>query len=264
MSILYCTPRTGKGLNATRRDLRNWVTLGTAPNGAGKPLKEPMTYEMVGGMGGVITEVALYADEKGAMGYTFKYFLTGLQQEKNVKILSIDGIEPTAENIQNGTYPAVANVVMAYLKSNDNPNVQKMIDFMLSDDGQYLVEATGYAKLGTEAKVRIENELPETYEYVYEKGVFRRSTDSEVYDLVHEGTEWKGMMSYYGSYTDIEELKNRYSALLQSEGRYGELIMEEKGNRLIVTGYLDDSNRFVTEPPFDGLPETGTEFVYGG
>ena len=53
-------------------------------------LADPKKVEIVnvGPMGGIVTQVAQYYDEKGALGYTFKYFLTGLNQEKNVKILS--------------------------------------------------------------------------------------------------------------------------------------------------------------------------------
>ena len=42
-------------------------------------LKVPLTYEMQSAMGGIITEVAQYYNEDGAIGYTFKYFLEGLK-----------------------------------------------------------------------------------------------------------------------------------------------------------------------------------------
>jgi len=53
-------------------------------------LKEPKKIEYIGGMGDIISKVAEYNNERGAIGYTFKYFLTGLNQEKHVKILSVD------------------------------------------------------------------------------------------------------------------------------------------------------------------------------
>ena len=224
-------------------------------------LKEPETYEYIGGMGDVVRRVAQYADENGAMGYTFKYFLTGLQQEKNVKIISIDGIEPTAENIRNGSYPAVANVVMAYLASNENPNVQKMIDFMLSEDGQYLVEKTGYAPLGEKAEVRIENELPPLYVYTNENG--QLTTAEETYILKWKGTEYRGWFSYYGNMMDDKNLCDRYSLSFRRDEEPYEIILQMNGNRLIVTGYLggDKYATVVTVPPFDDLPEPGTEFI---
>lgn len=110
-------------------------------------LKEPKTYEMVSSMVGVIHHVAQYNNEEGAMGYSFRYFVEGLNQEEHVKLLSIDGVAPTSANIQNGSYPLVTNLCLITRKENKNPNVQKMVDFMLSEDGQYLVEKTGYSPL---------------------------------------------------------------------------------------------------------------------
>ena len=110
-------------------------------------LKEPLTYETIGAMDGIIKTVAEYHNENGAIGYTFKYFLEGLNQEKNVKILSIDGVYPTTENIQNGSYPAVAGLYCVTLKGNDDENVQKMLEFLLSEDGQYIIEKTGYCPM---------------------------------------------------------------------------------------------------------------------
>lgn len=110
-------------------------------------LKEPETYEKVDAMMGVIKEVAQYANEKGAIGYSFRYFLEELGQEKGVKMLSVDGVFPTLENIENGSYPLTTNVCLITRKNDSNPNVQKMIDFILSNDGQDIIRKTGYAGL---------------------------------------------------------------------------------------------------------------------
>ena len=108
-------------------------------------LKKPQTYETIGPMAGVIEEVAQYANEKGAIGYSFRYFLEELNQETGVKMLSIDGVYPSLENIENGSYPLVTDVCLITRKDESNPNVQKMIDFILSDTGQEIVRKTGYA-----------------------------------------------------------------------------------------------------------------------
>ncbi|MCQ2431817.1 MAG: substrate-binding domain-containing protein [Clostridia bacterium] len=108
-------------------------------------LKEPKTYEKVDAMVGVIRHVAQYANENGAVGYSFRYFLEELNQEKGVKMLSVDGVYPSKENIENGSYPLVTNVCLITRKDNDNPNVQKMIDFILSEDGQEIIKKTGYS-----------------------------------------------------------------------------------------------------------------------
>lgn len=110
-------------------------------------LKKPDTVEMEDSMAGVISEVKQYNNEAGALGYTFKYFLTGLQQEKGVKILSVDGIKPTAENIANQKYPIVGPLVCAKIEGNRNPFVDKVIDFLCSKDGQEIVVKTGYGPM---------------------------------------------------------------------------------------------------------------------
>ena len=109
------------------------------------PLKEPKTYETVDSMVGVVQHVAQYANEAGAMGYSFRYFVEGLNQEKGVKLLSVDGVAPTQENIENGSYPLTVSLCLITRKDDPNPYVQRMIDFILSADGQEIVRKTGYA-----------------------------------------------------------------------------------------------------------------------
>lgn len=110
-------------------------------------LKEPMTYEMIDGMGGIINEVAEYHNEDGALGYTFKYFLEGLNQEDNVKILSIDGVYPTVENIKSGKYPLSSYLYCVTHKNGAKENTKKLLEYLLSPQGQYIIEQTGYCGL---------------------------------------------------------------------------------------------------------------------
>ena len=110
-------------------------------------LKEPKTYETVGGMGETIKTVAQYANEDGAIGYSFRYFVEELSQEKGVKLLVIDGVAPTLDNIENGSYSLSVDLCMITRKGNSDPQVEKMKDFILSDAGQEIIRKTGYAGL---------------------------------------------------------------------------------------------------------------------
>ena len=110
-------------------------------------LKEPKTYETVGGMGGVIKEVAQYANEDGAIGYSFRYFVEELSQEKGVRLLAVDGVAPTLENIENGSYPLTVDLCLITRKD-CKQNVGLMKDFILSPSGQEIIRKTGYAPLG--------------------------------------------------------------------------------------------------------------------
>ena len=110
-------------------------------------LKAPATYEYVDSMMGVIDKVAQYNNENGAFGYSFRYFVEDLRQEDDVRLLAVDGVLPTLENINNGSYPLTVDLCVITREENTNPYVQKMVDFMLSEDGQELVEKSGYGRL---------------------------------------------------------------------------------------------------------------------
>lgn len=108
-------------------------------------LREPETYEYVDSMAGVVNQVAQYANDAGALGYSFRYFVEDLNQEKDVRVIAVDGVLPTVENIKNGTYPLTVPLCLVTRTNDPNPNVAKMVAFMLSDAGQEIIEKTGYA-----------------------------------------------------------------------------------------------------------------------
>ena len=58
--------------------------------------------------------------------------------------LSVDGVAPTAENIKNGSYPIITPIYAVTYEENTNENVDKLLDWILSEEGQYIIEATGY------------------------------------------------------------------------------------------------------------------------
>lgn len=81
------------------------------------------------------------------IGFSFRYYVTGMLAEGGVKILTINGVAPTTETIADGTYPVSGNLYAVYRKGETNENVQKAIDFMLSPEGQKIVEKSGYIPL---------------------------------------------------------------------------------------------------------------------
>ncbi|WP_342442822.1 PstS family phosphate ABC transporter substrate-binding protein [Lysinibacillus sp. FSL K6-0075] len=107
------------------------------------PIMEAPTEDVASGMGGIIREVSQYRNYKNAMGFTFRYYSTEMVGNKKIKLLSIDGVAPTKENIQNGTYPLVSEF-FAITAGTENQNTQKLIDWILSEEGQAMVEKVGY------------------------------------------------------------------------------------------------------------------------
>ena len=82
------------------------------------------------------------------IGFSFRYYVTGMLAEGGVKILTINGIEPTPETIADGSYPISGGIYAVYRKGETNENVYKAIDFMLSPEGQKIVQESGYIPLG--------------------------------------------------------------------------------------------------------------------
>lgn len=83
----------------------------------------------------------------GSIGFSFRYYMDGIVGNDAVKMLSLNGIYPSAENIQNQTYPIVAQFYAIYRADDDNNNIPVLIDWLLSDEGQDLIEQTGYVRL---------------------------------------------------------------------------------------------------------------------
>ena len=83
----------------------------------------------------------------GSLGYSFRFYLAGMVANKDVKMISIDGISPDIESIKDGSYPLTAQFYAVYRKDNTNPNVKTVMDFLLSSEGQDLIEQVGYAGL---------------------------------------------------------------------------------------------------------------------
>ncbi len=83
----------------------------------------------------------------GSIGFSFRYYMDGIVENDSVKMLSVNGVYPSAENIQNKSYPIVAQFYAIYRADNENENIPLLIDWLLSDEGQTLVEECGYVRL---------------------------------------------------------------------------------------------------------------------
>ena len=94
------------------------------------------------GMGDILENIE-YRNLPNAIGYSFRFYCTEMVGS-GVKLLSIDGMEPTLENIRSGAYPHVTTLYAVTRKGETNPNVQILLSWLTSEQGQKLVEASGY------------------------------------------------------------------------------------------------------------------------
>ncbi len=108
-------------------------------------------YRKVETMSGLVGGVANYQNGKGSIGYSFRYYVTDLVGNYNVKLLAIDGVEPTLDNIENGTYPLTGDIVATTRTGESNPLVKELLDWIQGAQGQELVRKSGYAGLSSKS-----------------------------------------------------------------------------------------------------------------
>lgn len=108
-----------------------------------KKIMEPIKKDVVDGMRGIINQTAEYENRENAIGYSFRYYTQGMVKNNGIRLLKIDGIEPSVENILNETYPITSPFYAIYVKGNDNKNLQPFLDWIQSQ-GIELINETGY------------------------------------------------------------------------------------------------------------------------
>lgn len=107
-------------------------------------IADPPREQVTDLMSGIINKVADYRSRGGSIGFSFRYYVEGIIKNPDIKMIAVDGIAPTAENIRNGSYPIVTPIYAVTYEGNDNENVEKLINWILSDEGQSIINETGY------------------------------------------------------------------------------------------------------------------------
>ena len=81
-----------------------------------------------------------------AIGYSYRYYAISMYPNPDAKLMKINGVYPSNETIADGSYPFASEF---YAVTNGQPegNIKELIDWILTDEGQSLIEQTGYAPL---------------------------------------------------------------------------------------------------------------------
>ena len=130
------------------RDIAQFLGL-SKTNNVGIPIQvpQPLPDSDLIGTNSLMNQVSVEWDGvQPALGYSYRYFATTMYSNPDAKLLAINGTPPTFENIRNGSYPFAADF---YAVTNGKPqgNTKLLIDWILSPQGQTLIERTGYAPL---------------------------------------------------------------------------------------------------------------------
>lgn len=132
-------------------DIQNWSEVG-GPNRVINPVtrlegsgSQSMMDVFMGDVAiGRKSPLAMFG---GAIGFSFRYYLDDMVDNSGVKMLSVNGVYPSRDNIRARTYPIIAQFYAIYRADNENENVSKLMDWILSEEGQALIEECGYTAI---------------------------------------------------------------------------------------------------------------------
>ena len=99
-------------------------------------------------MASILTDVSSFNEENKndmAMGYSLYYYFERVQMalgEQYLKLISINGVEPTEENIESGLYPYTTNYY-AVVRDEENEKVDKFIELLKGEFGKEVVRNSG-------------------------------------------------------------------------------------------------------------------------
>ena len=111
----------------------------------GLPLMQAPSEWVSGSMSGILQAVRDYDNSAAAIGFTVYYYANDMQMAQGLKVLSIDGISPSAQAIRAGDYPFLNPYFVAIAKDTpaDSPT-RILYDWVLGPDGQRLAAMEGY------------------------------------------------------------------------------------------------------------------------
>ena len=114
----------------------------------GTPMIEAPKDYIVATMGQLMEAVRSYDGSPGAIGYSVYYFAEEMKMAQGLKLLKLEGVEPTPDTIRSETYPLVnpKYVVIPADAAEDAPN-RAMFRWLLSEAGQTVVAKEGYVSI---------------------------------------------------------------------------------------------------------------------
>lgn len=97
---------------------------------------------------GLIEALAAYENAPHAIGYSVYYYVSNMFVMPELKLIAVDGIQPSNETIANGSYPHV-NDFYAVIRAGEpqDTSAQKLRDWLLTDEGKRCITEAGYVAI---------------------------------------------------------------------------------------------------------------------
>lgn len=106
---------------------------------------QPLPDASLAGSNSLMRQVSVWwKGVQPALGYSYRYYAQTMFANPEAKLLSVGGVAPSDENIRSGAYPFVSEFY-AVTRGQPQGDAARLIEWILSPQGQSLVEKTGYA-----------------------------------------------------------------------------------------------------------------------
>ena len=112
-----------------------------------KPMDAPAEW-LAAEMGWLVEAVSGYDNARDAVGYSMFYYVNNMYGNSRFKLLTVDGVKPNRDSIARGDYPLETFYYAVIRKESpaDSPE-RKLINWLLTDEGQALAAGAGYIPL---------------------------------------------------------------------------------------------------------------------
>ena len=125
---------------------------------------EPPNEWVIKEMAGLVESISNYDNSLYSIGYSMFYYVNNMYGNSRFKLLGIDGVTPTRDTITNGEYPLEDHYYAVMLKGTPEESpARKLVDWLVSDDGQALVIRAGYIPLRPIIGVLPDNDIDPIY-----------------------------------------------------------------------------------------------------
>lgn len=113
----------------------------------GKKMMEPVLENVPYDSTNINNVISDYTNTKNSIGYSFYYNAMTMYTTDKMKLLAIDGVDPTYENIKTGLY-GLQNQYYAIIKKNEgqDSDTRKLLNAMKSERGQNVAKEVGYVQ----------------------------------------------------------------------------------------------------------------------
>ena len=97
-------------------------------------------------MADLIDDVSSYDNSANSIGYSVYYYAKNMYTQPNLKFIAVDGVLPSNASINSGDY-GYTHPFYGIIPLDPTPEAAALLDWVLSDDGQRIMEECGYVPI---------------------------------------------------------------------------------------------------------------------